>query len=258
MRLWIRDNDGLFRLSAAFHNDIVLGAKQHNADLMRGHPLSSPIRAFALGSDATPVAVEQTQLVSEVTRKTIPAADVNTSTQVNILIGNELTLKQVFGPGLSFILREVSLFGDIVEIDNPAIAPIVTPSESGGTLAAGTYAVVYTWNNNNGETIASPSANAVIVGSTGKIDVTIPALPATATQARIYAAPSGTPLFSGFTVTTTYAITSFPGGSTPPVTNTAVLPGEPNSGRMIDRAVLADRTILTGTVFTLEVKLIFS
>lgn len=257
-RLWVMGANGQFVLLRSQHNDIMAIAKDQNADLVRGHPLSSPIRAFAVGSSSTAVTTAQTQLGAEVTRRPIPQAGVNTTTQRNLRVGTEVTFRQVFGPGLDFVLREMALFGDILELSNPSAAPVVTPSESGGTLTAGTYTVVTTWANGNGETQMSPPAMATITGTTGKIDVVVPPLPEQATTTRVFAAPSGTPLLSGTTVTTTYAITAFPAGAPPPAINTAVLAGIPNSGRMINRVVIADATILTSTVFVVESKLIFS
>lgn len=255
--VWVLDGER-WTLARENHNDIMVVAKTQAADLIREHPLSSPIRAMAVGSSATAVNTSQTQLVAEVTRKAIPTAGTNTATQINTRSGSEITIRQVFGPGLVFTLREVGLFADIIELTDPSSAPGLVSSASGGTLTTATYTVGYTYVNNNGETILSPTAAIAVTGPTGKIDVTVPALPSRATATRVYAAPSGTPLLSGSTTTTAYAITSFPAGVTPPVSNTSLIPGLPNTGAMINRAVISDLSVLVGTTFFAETKLIFS
>ena len=257
MRVWVYEKGQMVSYRAR-DNLIMTVAKDQMADLVRGRLLSSPLRAFAVGSNGTAAASNQTQLLAEVTRKAIPPADVNTEQQKNIRSGTEVTIRQVFGPGLNFTLRELGFFGDIVELPNPTESPIITPSASGGTLATGVYEVAYTWANGNGETQAGPSAFATVTGPTGSIAVVVPSLPAFATTTRIFAAPSGSPLLSGTTTTTAYTITAFPSGAAPPLVNTTTLPGIPNSGRMINRVVLGDQTILPSTVFMAEGILVFS
>lgn len=239
-------------------NSVMSLVAAQDADLLRAHPRSSPIRAIALGDDGTANTSSLTQLFSEITRKAIPAADVNTAQQQNIRVGSVVTIKQLFGPGLDFTLREAGLFADIIELSNPTVAPVLTPSESGGILTAGTWDVVYTWANNNGETEASPVAQAVIAGSTGKITVEIPALPAQATEARIFIG-IGAPTLNGTTTTTDYEATD-PSLSAdePPVSNTSLIPGIPNAGAMINRVVFADQAIIASMTCTVTVPLVFN
>lgn len=257
-KLWIADSGGRFQLVCDQPNTILTQAKGQDADLLRGHPQSSPLRAFAVGSDGTASSAGQTQLLAEVTRRPVPVPGTDTAQQKNIRTGSDVHIRQVFGPGFSFVLREWGLFGDLVELANPILAPVLTPSESGGLLTAAVYTVVYTWINLTGETAASPPAFAIITGSTGTIAVGLPTLPNTAVTARVFAAPSGPPLLSGTSTTTTYSITAFPVGAAPPAGNTALIPGGPNAGTMVNRVKIADHTILPATVFVAESVLVFS
>ena len=254
----IFDHQGKVLSSCTRKNAVVSLAATQDADLLRGVLLSSPIRAMALGSDGTATSSGLTQLFAEVTRKAIPVAGVNQTYQKNLRSGVTVTLQQTFGPGLTFTLREAALFADIVELSTPTVAPILTPSESGGLLTAGTYTVVYTWKNNNGETQASPSAQTAISGSTGKITVTVPALPAQATQTRVFVG-IGTPVINGTTTTTSYEATDPSAGpDEPPASNTSLIPGILNSGAMLNRVVFPDQSITSGTTFAITVPLLFN
>lgn len=257
IEIWRKNKAGLMVCEYHQHNDILDAAKLQFADLIREHPLSSPIRAFALGSNGTATTGAETTLGAEVVREVIPAAGTDTATEKNILTGSTIEFRQTFGPGLTFTLRELGLFGDLIALSNPTVAPEATAVQTGGTLTAGTYTVVYTWKNNNGETEVSPSDTAVITSSVGKIDVVIPALPLGATLASIYAG-TGTPALSGTTATATYTISAPPAGGAAPGTNTTVLPGIANSGRLINRAVIADHAYISTDVFTVRSVLILS
>jgi hypothetical protein len=236
------------------HNLILDSAKGLLADLMRGHPLSSVLRAVAIGSDGTTPDIGDAGLLSEVTRLPLPVADIDTATERNVLVaGVTASIYQTFGPGLVATIREVGLAGDIVEIADPTAAPVLAESASGGFLESGTYTVGYSWSNNNGETLLSPTDSIVVTGPTGEITVTLPTLPSTAVTANVYAALDPNPvLLSGSEAGTSYVFGTVPTGQAEPGANTTLIPGIIGSGRFLNRGVFGPFG-LTGTE-TLTIK----
>src|SRR5262249_52475260 len=112
------------------------------------------------------------------------------------------------------------LFEDITRnVTAPSTGPAAVGSNSGGSLASGTYDVTYTWVNGAGETTESPmTQSSAVVGPNGKVTVTIPALPLGVTSANIYARIHNSPRkLQGNTVTTTFVITTILTATDPPV-----------------------------------------
>lgn len=70
-------------------------------------------------------------------------------------------------------------------------APTVTPASTGGTVLAGTYQVVVTYTNAQGETVASTAAPVTTSGSTSTITITSPAAAAYATNWYAYVSQAG-------------------------------------------------------------------
>jgi hypothetical protein len=70
-------------------------------------------------------------------------------------------------------------------------APTVTPASTGGTVAAGTYQLVTTYTNVQGETVASTATPVTTSGATSTITVTSPAAAAYATGWYAYASQAG-------------------------------------------------------------------
>lgn len=70
-------------------------------------------------------------------------------------------------------------------------APTVTPNSTGGTVAAGTYQVVITYVNVQGETVASTAQPVTTSGSTSTIVITSPAAAAYATGWYAYVSQAG-------------------------------------------------------------------
>lgn len=104
----------------------------------------------------------------------------------------------------------------------PAL-PVLTPSTTDGTLAAGTYFVKVAAINASGVTIASAEASAATTGSTGSISVAYAPV-AGATGYRVYVGTTSGGQNVYFTDTATpYVITALTGGTsgTPPTINTA-------------------------------------
>jgi flagellar hook-associated protein 1 FlgK len=111
---------------------------------------------------------------------------------------------------------------------NPAAAPTVgATSVTGGSLAAGTYEVGYTYTNASGETESSPLATVTL--GTGQNAITVGALtplPAGATQVNYYLSQTGaTPValdVSGASgAATTLTAEPATGAAAPPTSNTA-------------------------------------
>ena len=119
--------------------------------------------------------------------------------------------------------------GNEVSVVSPLQAPSVNPTgggSSGGSLAAGTYRVAYTWSNGTYETRRSPFSAPFTVAAGDIPQVTIPiAIPAAATSFNIYItnnvgdAGSETLYKTGNTGTTANLSIATPAGPTPPPTN---------------------------------------
>lgn len=77
-------------------------------------------------------------------------------------------------------------FSVSVAISNPTGTMTMTPSATGGTLAATTYWARWTWVTANGETAPTNSQSAATTGSTGSIVLQPPAFPSGVTAANIY------------------------------------------------------------------------
>lgn len=106
-----------------------------------------------------------------------------------------------------------------IPVANPA-QPVVTPSESGGTLGPGTYSYRVSALAGNEETLAGPNTTGTIAGSTGSVAVSWTAVPG-ATAYRVYGRTASYEYLlatgvSGTTWTDTGAITP---GSGPPGQN---------------------------------------
>lgn len=71
---------------------------------------------------------------------------------------------------------------------NPATGPTLTPGGSGGTLAAGSYMVAYSYVNSRGETLLSPTTTATVTLGQ-KITVSAVSLPTGATAINWYTVP---------------------------------------------------------------------
>lgn len=114
-------------------------------------------------------------------------------------------------------------------IDAP-IAPTVTTATTGGTVAAGTYQVVVTYTNDDGETTPSLATSIVTTGSTSTITVDSPAAETGASGWNVYITQAGgastTATLQNTTpeaIGTNFVLTAPPttSGATPPTTNTA-------------------------------------
>lgn len=171
-------------------NLIVDSAKPLVADLLRGDPSASALRAMAFGRDNTAAAGGQTKLVDEFCRVEIPPVGTDVTGSFpklrNIRSSNVVTIGVSCGAGLNTAgnpstnqFKEYGLCGGVIELTAPSSAPTCTPSTSGGSLATGNYDVSYAWISASGETVESPAQTNVNIasGSSGKITVTIPALP---------------------------------------------------------------------------------
>ena len=139
--------------------------------------------------------------------------------------------------GLQFFKSPFQLIGAVAAtgsagpsaIPNPATATTATEVLTGGTLAAGTWHVYYTYSNSLGETMAGPGATATTTGTTSSITTALTeTVPAGATAVNIYTNLTGSlPQLVGSVDPTTWAGTGFTitappaaGAPTTPAANT--------------------------------------
>lgn len=246
-------------------NLVVNGSRPFFADLMRGAPFSSSIKVIAIGDSATPApAITQTQLVSERFRTAVAAADTDTPLSANLLDtgggSTKVVLRQELKPfasgaGIGYptsplssqvTIREYGLFGDFIVIADPTTAPS-SFTTTAGAVPAGTYDVKYSWANDTGQTLLSTNSGQIVLGGTAGFSFTLPARPSTAKKTKIYISTSGgTYYYYDETTASSYTVTSQPPtgpGGTHPGINTSALPGEINTGRMLNRALIGPHTL---------------
>ena len=119
------------------------------------------------------------------------------------------------------------VLGGTDTLQNPQFAPTLTPSGSGGTLAAGVWTVAFTYVTGGGETQIGPTVTATTTGTTSSIAVTIPKLPpdsATGWNIYVSSAVNGATLLKSNGVLqtgTSYTITAAGAGAATPASNTA-------------------------------------
>lgn len=95
--------------------------------------------------------------------------------------------KQFFAVAAEFPEHYVQIPNNYAGVITPVAGPTLTPSTSGGTLAASTtWRVAYSYTNASGETPIGPETVATTTGSTGSIAVATGALPSGATGVKIY------------------------------------------------------------------------
>lgn len=112
----------------------------------------------------------------------------------------------------------------------PPAAPTLSQSASGGTILAGTYQVIITYVNANGETVGSASASITTTGSTSQITISSPSGLQNATGWYAYVTQAGgntytrqQALGSPTPIATNLVLTAPPTstGANPPLSNTA-------------------------------------
>ncbi len=116
----------------------------------------------------------------------------------------------------------------VASLANPTAAPSVSTATTGGSIAAGTYYLGYTYTTAAGQTVLSPTAAVTTTGTTSTITLTTPALPSGCTGITAYeGAAANATILALASTTNTATLTTLPSGSLPaPVTNTAVA-GDP-------------------------------
>lgn len=134
--------------------------------------------------------------------------------------------------------------------------PVTATATTGGTVAAGTYTVVTTYVNSNGETVGSPTKTQVTTGSTSTLTVNSPGAQAGATNWYAYISQAngstltrqqaaGSPTLIGTNLVLTAPPTST--GANPPTLNTT-LATTSKSGVVTPPAQLIVRDATTGIV----------
>lgn len=117
----------------------------------------------------------------------------------------------------------------LTAVTNPTGAPTLSTSASGGSIAAGTYTLQFTFYNGAGETIGSSTAQITTTGSASTITITAPtSLPSGATGINVYltAGGSGTGKVGTAAANTVTITTLTPTGGLPSSTlSTATIAG---------------------------------
>lgn len=138
----------------------------------------------------------------------------------------EFSMGKISGNGDfgALIYPIASTFGKGPQCPPPAV-PALATATTGGTVLAGTYQVIITYVNANGESIGSSSASITTTGSASTITVTSPAAFSNATQYNVYmTAANGTTFTkqgSGTNIGTNFVLSAPPGaGAAPPTSNT--------------------------------------
>jgi hypothetical protein len=244
-------------------NLVVSGSRGFLGDIARGYGFSSALNAIAIGTGSVAPATGNTTLGTEVFRMALPAPGTSTPLQGNLISLDPVvvTLRQTLTPfvavsgvpttplGGTQVITEFGLFGDILTIANPATPTIDSQTSGGGTVAATNYDIKVTWVNNNGETAAS-SEVAHTQSAEGTFTVDLGTAPAEAVKARLYidTTSSGTYYLFGTEVTdlsadpVQFTVTTPPpvSGTEPPTVNTTTVPGENDTGRLFNRALIGE------------------
>jgi hypothetical protein len=130
-------------------------------------------------------------------------------------------------------------------------APTLATATTGGTVLAGTYKVIVTYVNANGETVGSASASQVTTGSTSTITITSPTQPGGATGWYAYVTQVGGSVYtrqqaagSPTNIATNLVLTAPPtsSGANPPVVN-STLPTTSKAGVITPAGQLVVRDI---------------
>lgn len=119
-------------------------------------------------------------------------------------------------------------------------APTTATATSGGTVAAGTYQVIVTYVNAQGETVGSPAASQVTTGATSTLTVNSPVASGNATGWYAYVTQAGGSTFTRqqaagtpTAIASNLVLTAPPTstGAAPPASNTAGGAVKPAAGR---------------------------
>lgn len=113
-------------------------------------------------------------------------------------------------------------------VANPSAAPTLGTNTTGGALAAGTYYVVFTYENEWGETVKSAEQSQVVPSgtATNTVTVTAAALPTGATGIRVYVGTAaGVHKYAGKAASNSFTITALPtiGVAAPTVNRTTAV-----------------------------------
>lgn len=99
------------------------------------------------------------------------------------------------------------VFRTAADITDATSAPTTAAATTGGTLTAagGPYVYAYSWGTAKGQSKVSTAASGqAVTGTTAKVTVTVPALPAWADRTYVYRQVNGALALLGTTTTTTY------------------------------------------------------
>lgn len=261
VKLSVYENDELVERHL-FDNLVTTLSRRSIGNLLRRDPLASGVNAIAIGDSSVAATIDDIILGNERFRQALPAPGTNTPVQKNIISDPPAAVVVTFaqwitpfvanagtvapgGLGSSFFVNEFGLFTDIVAIADPLAAPtLAVHSPASGSVSNNDYTVKITWENENGETLPSPASSTLTLSGQGGFNITLPAAPSTAVRTRIYIKTgAGLYVFHAFVpaATTTYSVDNQPPptpGVEPPTANTSVVPGETNSGSLLNHAIL--------------------
>jgi hypothetical protein len=107
--------------------------------------------------------------------------------------------------------KKIYIGQPVQQVLDPTTAPTLgQTANTASTLSAGTYYVVYTWKNANGETTISPRAS-FTTSAGNELNITVPAFPSGVTHAVIYVSTtSGSETKQVEITTTTHKLTADP------------------------------------------------
>lgn len=288
VRWWVVDSRDhtLIKGYGETHNLILDTSRPFVGDLVRGNPLSTALRAIAIGTN-TNTAIAQsapnnsygvqtvdTKLNAEIGaannpigRAALPASGTSLANSENTISGNVVTLRQIISPASNVIVRECGLVGDLPQISNPSSDTPTVAAVAGGTLANATYYCKYTFANATGETTASKAASATTNSGGGNSTVRVTAatsLPSTASKMRVYANTDNGVNFwyqGEVSGTNVYNITGAPAfatsGNIPPTTNWTLTAGDYETGRFFNRAFLGPASLTNTDSIIIEFQLTF-
>lgn len=277
------DDHGQLVDAGKFTNLVTSISRRSIGNRLRSHPLASGVRALAIGTGSAVPTIGDTTLASEIYRQAIPAAGIDLPWSRNIISPPPGVVMVTFaatltpfgsgtgtvapgGVGASFFVGEFGLFADVVAIADPTVIATLAPhSPAAGSVNNNDYAVKYTYENDNGETLPSTTSTTLTLAGQGGFDITLPAAPAQAQRVKIYIKTGAgnyiyhdvitDPLITVYSVNT--QPDSNPLSAQPPLANSSNIPGKTGSGTLVNRAIFpSPQQMLTGFQIGIENSLV--
>ena len=263
-RVW--DEHDRLRHEQRFTNLVMKLSRNSIGNMLLGSPLCSGIQAIAVGTSSVLPTIGDTTLGAEIFRQAMPPFGTQTPVQMRFMSSTDpvvVTFAQTVTPfvggagiaapggvGSSFFAGEFGLLSDIAPMVDPTtLYPTTTSaptlaahSPASGSAPNADYAVKYTWQNANGETLPSSPSGTLTLSGQGCFNITLPAAPAQAVSVRIYiSTAAGLFWYFGTAAasTTTFSVDVQPptSGVNPPSANSSLVPGVYNSGTLFNHTI---------------------